>query len=298
MIVLDEDMWSPLAAAHVARVTPWVAPRQARRARGERHPVDDFLFDYYPYRPGKLLAWHPGWGVALAGSPRSLAAWLDRDDYAPVEVVDQEMPVGGVIIHVNSTARDRRRDEVASTLTLLRRTRERPMRLGCFGMHEWAMVYRLTPEEVRHSTWPLRLTPDEIADVVDVVGLRCTHYDAFRFYTPAALPLNEQVLTRERQAETEQPGCLHAAMDLYKWSVRLLPLVPSDLVADCFELAREARELDMRAAPYDLRALGYDPIPLETPQGRAQYVEAQRATAGRAAVLRDRLIDVLGVLCV
>ena len=294
MIVLDEEQWSSLAAAHVERVTPWVAPRQERKARGERHPVDDFLFDYYPYRPARLLQWHPGWGVGLSGSLSSLSPWLAREDYACEPTPSSHQ--GGaesVVAHVAESAWQRRREEMASTLTLLQRTRERPMRLGCFGMHEWAMVYRIAPEEVRHSDWPLRLTPQEIADVVDEVGLRCTHIDAYRFYTPAALPLNEQVLTRERQVETEQPGCLHASMDLYKWSVRLVPLVPSALVADCFDLARQARELDMRAAPYDLRELGYDPIPMETPEGRVRYAEAQRATAGRAVVLRDRLIDAL-----
>lgn len=41
-------------------------------------------------------------------------------------------------------------------------------------------------------------------------------------------------------------------MDLYKWAYKLSPLVPSELVADCFALAREIRTLDMRASPYDL----------------------------------------------
>ena len=45
----------------------------------------------------------------------------------------------------------------------------------------------------------------------------------------------------------EQPGCLHAGMDLYKHAYRLTPLVASELVADCFELARDIRVLDMRA---------------------------------------------------
>ena len=35
--------------------------------------------------------------------------------------------------------------------------------------------------------------------------------------------------------------------------------VPSELVADCFELARDIRELDMRASPYDFVDLRLDP---------------------------------------
>jgi hypothetical protein len=82
-------------------------------------------------------------------------------------------------------------------------------------------------------------------------------------------------------------------MDLYKWAYKLVPLVDSELVADCFALAREIRALDMRASPYDLAALGYQPVRVETPQGRAEYVAAQRAFAERAAALRTRLVDAI-----
>jgi hypothetical protein len=88
----------------------------------------------------------------------------------------------------------------------------------------------------------------------------------------------------------EQPGCLHAGMDLYKHAYRLSPMICSDLVADCFELARDIRVLDMRASPYDLAGLGYAPVPVETPAGKAEYVAAQRAFARRGAPLRDRLL--------
>ena len=81
-------------------------------------------------------------------------------------------------------------------------------------------------------------------------------------------------------------------MDLYKWAYKLSPATPGELVADCFELAVEIRELDMRASPYDLRAHGYEPVAIETPEGKAAYVAAQRGFAERGAVLRQRLIDV------
>jgi hypothetical protein len=80
-------------------------------------------------------------------------------------------------------------------------------------------------------------------------------------------------------------------MDLYKHAYRLTPLVPSELVADSFELARDIRALDMRASPYDLSTLGYDPLPIETAEGKQQYVAEQRAFALRAAPLRARLLD-------
>src|SRR4051812_20825633 len=83
---------------------------------------------------------------------------------------------------------------------------------------------------------------------------------------------------------------MHAGMDLYKWAHKLVPVVPSDLVMDCFELARDIRSLDMRASPYDLRELGYEPVSIETPAGKAAYVAQQRDFAQRGQVLRERLV--------
>jgi hypothetical protein len=156
-------------------------------------------------------------------------------------------------------------------------------------MHEWAMVYRLPAGEVRHSSWPLRLGTAETDLLVEQTPIRCSHFDAFRFFTPAARGLNLLHPTRNTQPDNEQPGCLHANMDLYKWAYKLAPLVPAELVVDCFELARDIRTLDMRASPYDLTELGYPPVRVETPEGRAEYAAAQREFAERAAPLRGRL---------
>jgi hypothetical protein len=131
---------------------------------------------------------------------------------------------------------------------------------------------------------------------VEAHSIRCTHYDAFRFFTPSAAPRNRLHPTRETQPELEQPGCLHAGMDLYKWAYKLSPATPGELVADCFELAADIRELDMRASPYDLRDHGYAPVAIETPEGKAAYTAAQRGFAERGAVLRQRLLEVCEVL--
>ncbi len=71
------------------------------------------------------------------------------------------------------------------------------------------------------------------------------------------------------------------------------PMIPGDLVLDCFELARSARTLDMQASPYDLTQYGYEPIRIETKAGRGQYVESQREIAAQAEPLRDRLRETL-----
>jgi len=173
---------------------------------------------------------------------------------------------------------------------LLTATASRPAQLGCFGMHEWAMVYRLDQDDVRHASWPLRLGNDGTDAVVESHRIACSHFDAFRFFTEAARPRNTLSPGRDDRDTLEQPGCLHAGMDLYKHAFRLSPMVPSELVADCFALARDIRVLDMRASPYDLSGLGYAPVPVETPEGKQEYVSAQRRFAERGAPLRARLV--------
>jgi hypothetical protein len=81
-------------------------------------------------------------------------------------------------------------------------------------------------------------------------------------------------------------------MDLYKWAFKVSPFTPSELVADCFELARDIREVDMRASPYDLGSLGFSAIPVETAQGRMAYEQHQREFAVRSEPLRARLAAV------
>lgn len=276
MVVLDEATWRERETTHHDRVDPWVIPHLDRARRGEAHPVHDFLFTYYSHRPAHLRRWHPGVGVVLAGAPPH------REWPGYHRVPD------GFTVDVDSVLA-RRGPAIEFLARLLESTAARRPMFGCFGLHEWAMVYR--SEEKRHASWPLRLSEAAVAQVVETAPLRCTHYDAFRFFTAAAKPNNVLTLTRESVPEHEQGGCLHTNMDLYKIAYKLTPLLPSELVGDCFELAREIRELDMRAGPYDLSALGYPAIAVETTTGRAEYAGAQQGFSERAAVLRRRLIE-------
>ncbi len=120
--------------------------------------------------------------------------------------------------------------------------------------------------------------------------VRCTHYDAFRFFTPGARPLNKLAPTLEARADNEQPGCVHVTMDLFKWAMKAWPWVSAELAADAFELARVARSVDMRASPYDFSALGLRPIAIETAEGRVEYEGEQRRLSGLAEPVRARLI--------
>jgi hypothetical protein len=288
--LLDEPAWRARQGAHEARVRVWTDPHTARAARGEAHPVYDFLFTYYSFRSAWLRQWHPGPGVVLTGAgAREFLRWPEYRETAD-----------GVMLDLVALP-EKRRVFVEWLHPLLATMEARPAFFGCFGLHEWAMVYRQTPDQVRHNAYPLRFAPDELAQIVEAQPVRCSHFDAFRFFTEPARALNrppgsgaagvgsDVVLTRETVPGYEQRGCLHANMDLYKWAFKLAPYAPAELVADCFELARDIREMDMRASPYDLRALGFAPIKIETPEGRAEYERKQREFAGRGEPLRARL---------
>jgi hypothetical protein len=82
-------------------------------------------------------------------------------------------------------------------------------------------------------------------------------------------------------------------MDLCKYASWFSPLVSSDLVADCFESAARARELDMRASPYDVSPFGLEPVRVETPDGRREYAEQQRDLMADTAPLRARVAATL-----
>ena len=273
--VLDEATWRTRARQHARRAETWTSPHLERRRRGDKHPVLDFLFEYYPYSPGRLRTWHPGLGVALEGD------WAPTSGGSAYVSTTRGWTVQAATVDAT---------RLALAIRILEGTHHRPAQFSCFGMHEWAMVYRMDPAAVRHRQQPLRLSIDQISAAVDEAGLRCTHIDAFRFFTEDAVPLNAITPTRESQPELEQPGCLHANMDLFKYAMWFQPYVPGDLVLDCFELAVFAREIDMRASPYDVSDLGYSPITIETPEGRREYAREQRLIAERAAPLRLALL--------
>lgn len=274
---LAGDEWRVREKAHQERADSLTAEHRERSVRHEKHPVWDFLFTYYAYKPSQLRRWHPGARVELHdAADRASWRW-----YSPGSTIDGVMP--------DPDAFRTQKPELAALVErMLRRTASRPGQFGCFGLHEWAMVYRA--EEHRHPA-PLRLGRSGTDDVVESHDLRCTHFDAFRFFTPDALPRNRDALTRDAQPLFEQPGCLHAGMDLYKWALKLGPLVPGELLLDTFELARDIRLLDMQAAPYDLAEWDVAPVPIETAEGKAEYVRRQRGFAERGAVLRGRILE-------
>ncbi len=269
---LAEPDWRDQREQYLARVRPLAADRVARS--GRKHPVYDFLFEYYSYRAAHLLRWSPGVGVVLDGATLDDADWphLFRE-------CD-----GGIVLPAYSFP-EHRWSYLRWAIDYLQAVTDREPQFGCFGLHEWAMVYRT--DDVRHSRVPLRVAAEP---VVDSLPLRCSHYDAFRFFTPAAVPLNRTALARDTTAAHDQPGCVHVNMDLYKFAYKLAPWVSSAVLADAFDVAVAARELDMRASPYDLSGYGFRPIRIETKEGREEYVEGQRAVWRAGLPVRERLL--------
>lgn len=281
--VLARADWQARAEAHHERVDALLVDHRRRSSRGIKHPVEDFLFEYYTFRPYQLRRWHPGHDVVLQDGDE----WLAERDHIAVD--------GGVTLDTAAILRTRGRT-VAQTYALLAAVDGRRPSFGCFGMHEWAMVDGLRAEETRHPQLGLRLAPERISTTLREVGVRCTHVDAYRFFTPAAKPLNQVTPTRENQVELDQPGCLHVGMDLYRAAFKLAPMIGTELIVDCFELARRIRVLDMQASPYDVSALGLPAIEVDTAIGRQAYASAQRELAEAAEPLRKRLLERVSVI--
>ncbi|QYM77347.1 3-methyladenine DNA glycosylase [Leucobacter luti] len=289
---IAESEWRELAAAHADRADALTAGHRERTQRRERHPIEDFLWTYYSVSPGELRRWHPGAGRVLAGAGPERGGWRHyRETGAAGRDAVVDLPEFFA----------RRRGTVDYIEGLLAATLAHTPKYGCFGLHEWAMVYRMTPEQLRHTTLPLRIGHAATDQVVESHSIGCTHFDAYRFFTPEAAPLNTLRPTRETQPALEQAGCLHAGMDVYKWAAKLGPIVPGEVLLDAFVLARDIREVDMRASPYDVTGfVGTDgslltPIPIETPAGKRAYARLQRGFADRGNAIRSSVLAAIAV---
>ena len=285
MEILAESEWLARAAAHRERLEPVVGPHVERQNRHAKHPVRDFLFEYYRFPAAKLMKWHPGFGVALGGAAAD-EFFSGNELYARTE--------GGIALDAEKFPAHRL-DALTWITGLLEKTSARAPRFACFGLHEWAMVYRA--EGVRHGQLPLRMGAAELAEFVESQKICCTHFDAFRFFTPAARPLNSLQPAKPLIPDLEQGGCVHANMDLYKWAFKFFPWIGSERIADCFLLAAAARDLDMRASPYDCSVLGFEPVKIETAEGRQQYALLQRELSAKAVALRAGLLADYRNLC-
>lgn len=167
------------------------------------HPIYNFILKYYfSMSPKCLTHYSPGANVLLKQvSPDVMIKTLaHKESFGdPLSHVD-----GGYVLDLAKlkfTASKRRAME--HVVRLLRAIDRKPPLLHCFGLHEWAMVYRndttKTDDQIsslsKFQSLPLRVSPEEIKRVlVPVEGsasvLRCTHYDAIRFFTSDSVGIN------------------------------------------------------------------------------------------------------------
>jgi len=202
--------------------------------------------------------------------------------------------------------------------SILQKTLDNEAVLHCYGLHEWAMQYHPDgapppPSGKYQAHLPLRVSRTVINSTVERKGLRCTHVDALRFFAPAAGPLNLHgaVLERQDQLELEQPGCVHAHMDLLKIALRIKPYCDPSLLLEILGVALRARALDVGASPYDCsaysggtssnnsddentnaktNAIPITIIPIETPEGRSTYRTLQSKLMDEAECVRTNLL--------
>jgi len=178
-----------------------------------------------------------------------------------------------------------RRASLAWMLNLAALTAERPPAFGCFGLHEWRWSTGKRPTRSATTTWPLRFPPDELARIVEAhpcVARTSMPSGSSRRRRARSTACNRSAPPRRSSSSR---GCLHANMDLYKWASnsRRSRRPNSSPTA---RPARDIREVDMRASPYDLSKLGFAPIRIETPEGRAEYETLQRDFAAQSQPLR------------
>ncbi|MBT1018680.1 hypothetical protein KJY77_06000 [Canibacter sp. lx-72] len=85
--VLEPKQWQARAASHQARADAFTRAHLARRARGIKHPIEDFLFTYYSYKPAQLKRWHAGANTVLPGDTERISWKYYRECALPPAVV-------------------------------------------------------------------------------------------------------------------------------------------------------------------------------------------------------------------
>eukprot|EP00605_Chrysophyceae_sp_TOSAG23-4_P001165 GSChrysophyteH1.ASY1.ANO1.1273.1 assembled CDS len=245
------------------------------------HPIYNFLHIYYKFSVREVQLYSPG-----LTSPA-----LDE-----VHIEDIGFVASFQDLNLFSRAPGRyKRLELEKNRDILHGSLRRIPNFACHGLHEWAMLYKSNAK--MQTKLRLRVPQSTIDSLVKGelgCSLRCTHFDAFRFFHPDAKPLNAFQLSRDTQVAHEQGGCIHATMDLFKHAYSIFPLISSSLLRRSLELAFKARYLDMRSSPYDVSMYRgcEDVIEVETERGRKKYREEQMLLWKESSSARRELLEV------
>ena len=186
--IVPRTRWQPQAERHLARVTKLLgAAPDVAAAQSRDDPLLNFVFTYYGSDLGaaaNLGRWCPPVGVAVEASQddrERLWRGIESDGaYDPRKLPKKRL-----------AALQRGRAALAAT-------RKRPPIWHCYGLHEWAMLYRPDGAEAphKHQNLPLRVDQATINRVVEADEIKCTHFDAFRFFAPEAVEKNRHALTQ------------------------------------------------------------------------------------------------------
>jgi hypothetical protein len=197
--LVPEKKWRADAAAHELRVRSLVGGHLHNF--DSSNPIYNFLFKYYFWKPSVVASYSPGWNKVLIGAQPNDVTHGGGQRAASVWRSGGQDDAGGLFFD-GMRCSPETLVGLQNTLDLLRATEQRPPVLNCFGMHEWAMLYSLaTPAaktggggggggggQSKHQRLPLRLSQAALdAAVEERAPLKCTHFDAFRFYTPKAV---------------------------------------------------------------------------------------------------------------
>lgn len=134
---LAASSWRPAAEAHERRVLSLLG---GSLLHDPRHPIFNFLFEYYSFDRKLLLRWSPGPGVGLEGTghhePR---VWQGRGW--------RSLPFDGTRLGFidPSLAKSSVRSPMRRMVSVLRKSEGRAPHLNCYGLHEWAMLCARRP---------------------------------------------------------------------------------------------------------------------------------------------------------
>jgi hypothetical protein len=335
LVRIPEASWRSAATKHAEGIRALLQPgltapvvaRKEKRTGGltaldAKHPVYNFLVEYYGLKgakgPRRLARWSPDPALLMVNGTTAadgiLLEGAVEDDFGnTLHLRGANLYNDGVVYSPAAffgKGDPSRREEAVRAASgycwykaVIAQTLQAEPNLHCHGLHEFAMQYQPIgapppPSAKYQGHLPLRVSREVINEAVERRGIQCTHIDALKYFAPAAGPLNRfgAKPPRLEQLQLEQPACVHAQMDLIKMSNRLQPFMAADLIRECLEVALDARRLDVAASPYDAAAYGLLAIPIETPEGRADYRNIQTSLMRQAEPVRRRLLEAYRVL--
>ena len=172
-VVLPPETWRPMAEAHRERIKTLAGGSLQPGDLDRNHPIFNFLFQYYFWKPTQVAQFSPGPGVLLQGVTE---ADLARHFLHQGILMPKYEPAADA--YGFDTAALSVKPKVLKSLLanreLLLATSLRPPILNCFGLHEWAMLYTPPAPDggsptpaTRHQALPLRVSQATINDLVE-----------------------------------------------------------------------------------------------------------------------------------